>query len=501
MPQRVVCPDLAQYQHLAAGTLADADEQALLEHLEHCDGCAQKLNTLPEPDTLVELIRMERARGDGPAEEVIARLVKLLSKLRPGRPEAGAEQTLPPQEPVVSPQLKFACAACGKSVKVKVELAGKKVKCPHCKEPVRVPTAAVGTMAPESGSRQEKSTVGGVNSLSRVTDSSADQPRPAVATNKEQYDFLAPPQAPDELGRLGPYRVLQVLGAGGMGVVFRAEDPQLQRLVALKAMLPSLAASDSAKQRFLREARAAAALKHDHIVTIHQVGEDRGTPFLAMEFLEGESLDDRLKREGKLPLAEVLRIGREMAEGLAAAHERGLIHRDIKPANVWLEGKKGRVKILDFGLARAVGQENQLTQQGAIIGTPAYMAPEQGQGLSLDARCDLFSLGCVLYRVATGKPAFGGTDIISTLMAVATEKPRPPHELEPGLPTSVSELIIRLLAKWPEDRPVSAQAVAETLEGIGASRSRARSPTGFVPRKIRGEAKQRSAQHLVGGAG
>ena len=160
--------------------------------------------------------------------------------------------------------------------------------------------------------------MGGVNSLSRVTDSSADQPRPAGATNKEQYDFLAPPQAPDELGRLGPYRVLQVLGAGGMGVVFRAEDPQLQRLVALKAMLPGLAASDSAKQRFLREARAAAALKHDHIVTIYQVGEDRGVPFLAMEFLEGESLDERLKREGKLPLAEVLRIGREMAEGLAA---------------------------------------------------------------------------------------------------------------------------------------------------------------------------------------
>ena len=118
-------------------------------------------------------------------------------------------------------------------------------------------------------------------------------------------------------------------------------------------MLPALAASASAKQRFLREARAAAAIKHDHIVTIYQVGEDRGAPFLAMEFLEGEPLDDRLKREGKLPLAEVLRIGREMAEGLAAAHERGLIHRDIKPANVWLEGDRGRVKILDFGLVHA----------------------------------------------------------------------------------------------------------------------------------------------------
>jgi WD40 repeat protein len=251
-----------------------------------------------------------------------------------------------------------------------------------------------------------------------------------------------------------------------MGVVYRAEDPGLQRLVALKAMLPALAASESARQRFLREARAAAAIKHDHIVTIHQVGEDRGVPFLAMEFLEGEPLDDRLKREGRLPLADVLRIGREMAEGLAAAHERGLIHRDIKPANVWLEGKKGRVKILDFGLARAATDEAHLTQPGAIVGTPAYMAPEQGQGQDVGPRCDLFSLGCVLYRMATGEAPFRGTDMISTLMAVATENPRPPVSLNIELPTELSDLIMQLLAKRPEERPASAQAVAEALERI-----------------------------------
>ena len=284
--------------------------------------------------------------------------------------------------------------------------------------------------------------------------------------SKALYDFLAPAQAPDELGRLGPYRVLKVLGAGGMGVVFQAEDPHLQRLVALKAMLPGLATSDSAKQRFLREARAAAALKHDHIVTIHQVGEDRGAPYLAMEFLEGEPLDDRLKREGKLPLADVLRIGREMAEGLAAAHERGLIHRDIKPANVWLEGKKGRVKILDFGLARAATGEAHLTQSGAIVGTPAYMAPEQAQGKEVDPRSDLFSLGCVLYRMATGAAPFKGTDMISTLMAVATETPRPPQVLEPGLPKALSDLIVILLAKNVAERPASAQVVAEKLDRI-----------------------------------
>src|SRR5206468_2632183 len=178
----------------------------------------------------------------------------------------------------------------------------------------------------------------------------------ADATQAEQrppdadlYDFLAPPQSADELGRLGPYRILKVLGAGGMGVVYQAEDAGLQRLVALKAMLPALAASGSAKARFLREARAAAAIEHDHIVHIYQVGEDRGVPFLAMQFLQGQPLDERL-RQGELPLGEVLRIGRETAEGLQAAHERGLIHRDIKPANLWLERRPAPLSPLGRGV-------------------------------------------------------------------------------------------------------------------------------------------------------
>src|SRR5262249_39032557 len=150
-------------------------------------------------------------------------------------------------------------------------------------------------------------------------------------------DLLGPPQADDELGRLGKYRILKVLGHGGMGVVYQAEDPELKRMVAIKAMLPGQAASANAGQRFLREAQAMAAIKHDHIVTIYQVDRARGVPFLAMEFLKGEPLAERLEREAKMPVAEVLRIGREIAQGLAAAHEHGLIHRDIKPANIWLE--------------------------------------------------------------------------------------------------------------------------------------------------------------------
>jgi serine/threonine protein kinase len=293
--------------------------------------------------------------------------------------------------------------------------------------------------------------------------------RPVIrptSVSPELIDFLAPPQAPEELGRLGPYRVLEVLGAGGMGVVYLAEDPNLKRTVALKALLPTLAVSTSARQRFLREAQAAAAIDHTHIVTILQVGEDRGIPFIAMQFLKGETLEDRLKRQNQLPATEALRIGRETAEGLAAAHERELIHRDIKPANLWLEGERGRVKILDFGLARAGGQDSQLTQQGTIVGTPAYMSPEQGSGKTLDGRSDLFSLGCVLYRISTGRVPFKGSDSISTLMAVATEQPRPPSQVNPEVPTSLSNLIMRLLAKKPDDRPGTALEVVAALEAI-----------------------------------
>jgi WD40 repeat protein len=287
----------------------------------------------------------------------------------------------------------------------------------------------------------------------------------------EHADFcalLAPPQGPDELGRLGPYRIVKVLGRGGMGLVCLAHDPQLERLVALKVMLPVFAASASARQRFLREARAAAALEHDHIVPIYQVGEDRGIPFLVMPFLKGEPLNQRLLREHILPLPEVLRIGQETADGLAAAHARGLIHRDIKPGNLWLEGERTRVKILDFGLARSMGEQARLTQSGAILGTPAYMAPEQVEGKQIDPRCDLFSLGCVLYRLCTGELPFKGTDTISTLFAVATHHPPAPHEVNPeSVPQELSDLIMRLLAKKPEDRPASARLVADTLVALG----------------------------------
>jgi hypothetical protein len=231
-------------------------------------------------------------------------------------------------------------------------------------------------------------------------------------------------------------------------------------------MRPALAAVASNRIRFLREAQSVAALNHDHIVPIYHVGEDRQIPFIAMPLLKGETLDHRLRRERRLPVAEALRIGREVAEGLAEAHAVGLVHRDIKPANIWLEAPRGRVRLLDFGLARPEADLQNLTVTGAVVGTPAFMSPEQAQGDPIDARSDLFSLGCVLYRSATGSSPFPGRSPASILAAVLTAHPRPPRTVEPAVPATFSALILRLLAKDPERRPPSALAVAEAIAGI-----------------------------------
>lgn len=272
-------------------------------------------------------------------------------------------------------------------------------------------------------------------------------------------ELLEPPQGPGELGRLGSYRVLKVLGSGGMGVVFQAEDVRLERKVALKVMRPELLSSTTQRQRFLREGKAAAAVEHDNIVPIHEVGESRGVPYLSMPLLRGETLDDRLRRDGRLPVAAVLRIGREVAGGLAAAHGRGMIHRDIKPANIWLEEGTGRAKILDFGLARTVDDYDGLTRWGAVLGTPKYMAPEQATGRWLDGRADLYSLGCVLCRAATG-----------TLPAVADARDRTlTAAVPPEIPTALLDLITRMRADDPDERPPSAEDVVRTILRIESS--------------------------------
>jgi serine/threonine protein kinase/formylglycine-generating enzyme required for sulfatase activity len=305
-------------------------------------------------------------------------------------------------------------------------------------------------------------------------------PQKKTGLDKIAASILAPPQQPDEIGRLGVYRVLSVLGKGGMGMVFRAEDPGLRRLVALKIMLPELAKRGSAKDRFLREARLAATLEHDHVVTIHQVGEDRGIPFIAMSFLKGMSLDDWLKQRRPLAMPQILRIGRETAKGLAAAHDRGLIHRDIKPANLWLDGAtRGRVKILDFGLARAEKEDVALTRSGQIVGTPQYMSPEQAAGTQLDARSDLFSLGVVLYRMCTGTQPFRGDNVMAVLMALGTHDPPSAITLNPETPPALSDLIDRLLRKKPSERVGTAKEVVDTISKI--ERERALQKLGAAP--------------------
>lgn len=292
-------------------------------------------------------------------------------------------------------------------------------------------------------------------------DSSLNSPLPS--------GFLRPAEAPGELGRLAHYRVLKELGRGGMGMVFEAEDTQLQRLVALKVIRPDIASREETRARFLREARAAAALKNDHVVTIYQVGEDNGVLFIAMEFLAGRTLEAWLKSGRRPAIAEILVLGKQMARGLAAAHSAGLIHRDIKPANIWLEAPANRAKILDFGLARSMGTDeitDHLTEVGALLGTPSYMSPEQVRGEPLDHRSDLFSFGCVLYRLATGQLPFQGASIAALLSAIATQAPHPVVELNDQVPPRLAELITCLLAKSPADRPATAKGVLDELIAI-----------------------------------
>ncbi len=285
------------------------------------------------------------------------------------------------------------------------------------------------------------------------------------------YPFLASPMRPDEIGRLGAYRVLKLLGQGGMAYVFLAEDLHLRRRVALKVMKPAPEDDPAAAARFLREARALASIKHDHVVTVHQVVHDGPAPFLAMEWLRGQTLEDWVADTGPAAGAEALRLAREIAAGLAAVHGNGLVHRDLKPNNLWVEEPGRRVKLLDFGLARGV-EDARLTGTGYIIGTPAFMSPEQARGDRLDARSDLFSLGGVLYFLCAGRPPFQAASSVGLLTSVVLDHPQPISDLNPRLPAPLAALVMQLLEKSPERRPASARDVIARL--VAAEK-------GFVP--------------------
>ncbi len=274
---------------------------------------------------------------------------------------------------------------------------------------------------------------------------------------------LDPPLHPEHLGRLGDYEVTDLLGQGGMGVVFKAFDETLNRHVAIKLMAPQWSADAAARRRFAREAKAAAAISHPHVVTIHAVGEWRGRSYLVMEYISGTSLEQRIRERGPLELKEILWIGSQVASGLAAAHAQGLIHRDVKPGNIMLENDLPRVKLTDFGLARAV-DDVRLTQQGILAGTPQYMAPEQARGEPLDRRTDLFSLGSVLYALCTGRPAFVGESTVEVIHRVCDATPARIQELNPDIPDWLAEIVERLHRKDPADRFQNSGEVAELLE-------------------------------------
>src|SRR5918999_1670020 len=253
---------------------------------------------------------------------------------------------------------------------------------------------------------------------------------------------------------LGHYRIERLLGSGGMGEVYLADDTKLGRRVALKVLSRGLASDSDRRKRFEREARAAAALNHPNIVTIHSVEEVDGVPFLTLELIEGQTLADVIPAGG-LPLDRVLELSIPLADGVGAAHQRGVTHRDLKPANVMI-ASDGRLKILDFGLAKIKEDVRAdepalptaaLTGEGRIVGTVAYMSPEQAEAKAVDQRSDVFSLGVMLYEMATGVRPFQGETPMSTLSAIIKDTPKPIAEIRPGLPRELSKIINRCLAK------------------------------------------------------
>jgi serine/threonine protein kinase/Leucine-rich repeat (LRR) protein len=420
------CPSREKLEQLVAGAAPAEDFQAFTDHLEHCPHCVEQLEQLDAYRRLVTDVQ----RG-------VRAAPKYWSEEASGADTPAAEAT---------------AAGAGTAVQT----------------PAQAQAAA----------------------LASLRSSTARTPLPPT--------LLTPAQEAGELGRFASFRILEVLGTGGMGIVLLAEDVQLKRRLAVKVMRPEVAAQATARQRFLREAQAAAALEHDHIVPIYQVGEERGIPFLAMPLLKGTSLDAWLQRPGALVMRDTLRLARQIALGLAAAHQRGLVHRDIKPANLWLEGQpltpqpplpqrgegekdkhlfpplpfvgeggRGgegfRIKILDFGLARPIDDNTQLTEQGVIVGTPSHMAPEAARGEPTDQRGDLFSLGVVLYRMCTGQLPFPGANTLAVLSALATETPPRPQTLNPEVPAGLDALVMQMLAKEPAQRPASAQEVADRL--------------------------------------
>ncbi len=278
--------------------------------------------------------------------------------------------------------------------------------------------------------------------------------------------LLDPPEQPDELARLPGYRLLRVLGVGGMGIVFQAEDLKLNRQVAIKLIRPKRFKDKNATQRFLTEARAAARLTHDNIVTVYHVGQHGDIPYLVMQLLSGQSLADRMREERKLDVLATLQITRQIALGLAAAHAEGMLHRDIKPDNIWLEATSDRVKILDFGLAQLALPDAKSPDEIILAGTPNYIAPERIRGQPGDPRSDLFSLGVVLYEMLSGHKPFQASGVTGTLQLGAHHDPEPLPPLPAPFDSQTRLLVGKLLEKEPQRRSTDAMELIVQIDRI-----------------------------------
>src|SRR6201998_1122827 len=281
--------------------------------------------------------------------------------------------------------------------------------------------------------------------------------------------------------RLGPYEILSAIGAGGMGEVYRARDTRLERIVAVKILPDHLSDRAELRERFEREARTVASLNHPHICTLHDIGQQDGTDFMVMEYLEGETLTDRLKK-GPLPLVQVLQYAIEIADALDKAHRKGITHRDLKPGNIMLT--KSGTKLLDFGLAKLkkdttpanvtlskVPTEDAVTAQGTILGTLQYMAPEQLEGKAVDARTDIFAFGVVVYEMATGKKAFEGKSQASLIAKILETDPIPMASLQPMTPPVLDRAVRTCLAKEPDERWQAAGDLCRELKWINENGS------------------------------
>ncbi|WP_165225655.1 protein kinase domain-containing protein [Aquisphaera insulae] len=485
------CPDDSALKRLLDGLLPDGETVRLQSHLESCGDCQERIEALaydrhgnplsipcPSPRVIQRYLdgNLEDHASDviGHHTDACRSCGAVLEALSSGESFDEASGCPPVAE---WQRLVVGTLPEGRQIALEGHLDG----CAACRDrlealaggdglPGRLEALRSAPVADEPGLRR---VIGALKDCYQAASAATESfPASGAVPPAELLELLDAPSSPGDLGTIGTYRVLEVLGSGGMGVVLRGFDPGLNRPVAIKVLAPQLATSGTARQRFAREARAAAAIRNEHVVAIHSVDEWRGLlPYLVMEFIPGRSLQARIEDPVPLDVNAILRIGMQAATGLAAAHAQGLVHRDIKPSNILLENCVERVKITDFGLARAA-DDASLTHSGFVAGTPLFMAPEQARGDAIDHRADLFSLGVVLYAMCTGRSPFRASTTLAVLKRVCDDLHRPIRETNPDIPDSLCRVIDRLLAKEPSDRFSSADEVARVLADRLAARQR-----------------------------